>query len=171
MTQATLSDPPSFARRALSGLDSIAAIVVILAMAGMVAIISTQVFLRYGLNSSLDWAEEVSRLLFVWSVFLAIPLGMKRGVHVGINLLTGLLPTPAQNTLFRLMSALAIVMMAVVAWEAAILTRDQWDEPMTTLDVSVGFFMLPLLIGAAHSILHLVLLVIEGPPPREAFSE
>jgi TRAP-type C4-dicarboxylate transport system permease small subunit len=96
---------------------------------------------------------------------------MKRGVHVGINLLTGLLPTLAQNTLFRLMSALAIVMMAVVAWEAAILTRDQWDEPMTTLDVSVGFFMLPLLIGAAHSILHLVLLVVEGPPPREAPSE
>ena len=171
MTQATLSDPPSLARRALSGLDWIAAIVVILAMAGMVAIISTQVFLRYGLNSSLDWAEEVSRLLFVWSVFLAIPLGMKRGAHVGINLLTGLLPTPAQNTLFRLMSAFAIVMMAVVAWEAEILTRDQWDEPMTTLDVSVGFFMLPLMIGAAHSILHLVLLVVEGPLPREAPSE
>jgi len=171
MTQAALSDPPSLARRALSGLDWIAAFVVMLAMAGMVAIIATQVFLRYGLNSSLDWAEEVSRLLFVWTVFLAIPLGMKRGAHVGINLLTGLMPTLAQNMLFRLMSTLAIALMGVVAWEAAILTRDQWDEPMTTLDISVGFFMLPLLIGAAHSILHLALLVVEGPQPREAPSE
>jgi TRAP-type C4-dicarboxylate transport system permease small subunit len=61
--------------------------------------------------------------------------------------------------------------LAFVAWEAAILTRDQWDEPITTLDLSVGFFMLPLLIGAAHSILHLVLQLVEGPPPREALAE
>jgi TRAP-type C4-dicarboxylate transport system permease small subunit len=171
MTQATLNDPPSLARRALSGLDWLAAIIVILAIAGMVIIVATQVFLRYGLNSSLDWAEEISRLLFVWSVFLAIPLGLKRGVHVGIDLLTGLMPTLVRNMIFRLTSALAIALLAVVAWEAAILTRDQWDEPITTLDLSVGFFMLPLLIGAAHSILHLVLQLVEGPPPREALAE
>lgn len=168
MTQAVRTNPPSIARRVLTGLDWITAFVVILAMAGMVVIVSTQVFLRYGLNSSLDWAEEVSRLLFVWSLFLAIPLGIKRGVHVGIDLLTGLMPTMAQNVLFRLTSAIGIVLMGLVAWEAAILTRDQWDEPMTTLDYSVGFFMLPVVIGAAHSTLHLILLVFEGPPSKEA---
>ena len=57
-----------------------------------------------------------------------------------------------------------------VAYEAMILTHDQWDEPMATLDYSVGFFMLPLLIGAAHSLLHLFNGVLNGPPAKQTVS-
>jgi hypothetical protein len=55
--------------------------------------------------------------------------------------------------------------MGAVAWQAGILVRDQWDEPMSTLDVSVGLFLIPVVIGAAHSLLHLLASVIEGAPP------
>ena len=106
----------------------------------------------------------MSRLAFVWAVFLAIPLGIKRGAHVGIALLTGWLPGGARRGLSRMISLLAMALMAVVAWQAAILVRNQWDEPMSTLDVSVGLFMLPLAIGAAHSVLHLLAGVVRGGP-------
>jgi TRAP-type C4-dicarboxylate transport system permease small subunit len=39
----------------------------------MVAVVSAQVALRYGFNRSIDWADEVGRLAFVWAIFLAIP--------------------------------------------------------------------------------------------------
>lgn len=159
------------ARRIIDRLDAIVAILVILAMAGMVTTVSAQVFLRYALNSSFDWAEEVSRLLFVWSIFLAIPLGVKRGAHVGIDLLTSHLPSSASTALFRIASLIGIALMGVVAWQAAILTRDQWDEPMTTLDISIGLFMLPLAIGAAHAILHLLIAAIDGAPGKETVVE
>jgi len=155
-----------YARRGLNVIDWIIALLVILAMAAMVTIVAAQVGLRYGLNQSFDWADELSRLLFVWSIFLAIPLGIKRGAHVSIEVLTGWLPAGVRQRLFRLVSMLAMALMAVVAWQAGILTRDQWDEPMSTLDISVGLFMLPLLIGAIHSLLHLLVGVIDGRPVK-----
>ena len=154
-------------RRGLEALDWIVAKVVIGSMAIMTTVVAAQVFTRYALNLSLDWAEEISRLFFVWSIFFAIPLGVKRGSHVGIALLTGRLPIHMQDKLFRAMNALAMLLMAVVAYEAAVLTRDQWDEPMSTLDYSVGWFMLPVFVGAAHAFLHLLNGVLSGPPERQ----
>jgi TRAP-type transport system small permease protein len=154
-------------RRGLDALDWAIAKVVIGSMAIMVTVVAAQVFTRYALNLSLDWAEEISRLFFVWSIFFAIPLGVKRGAHVGIALLTDHLPPHAQDKLFRAMNLLAMLLMAVVAYEAAVLTRDQWDEPMSTLDFSVGWFMLPLFVGAAHAFLHLLNGVLSGRPERQ----
>ena len=155
-----------YAKGGLNAVDWIAGALVILAMAAMTTIVAIQVGLRYGLNESLDWADEISRLSFVWAVFLAIPLGIKRGAHVSMELLTRQLPAGARRGLFRLVCLLAMTLMAVVAWQAAILARDQWDEPMSTLDVSVGVFMLPLVIGAVHSVLHLLVGVIDGGPGK-----
>jgi len=141
--------------RLLDGVDWIVAKTVIVAMIGMVSTVVAQVFMRYALNLSIDWAEEISRLLFVWSVFLAIPLGIRRGAHVGMTLLTDFIPTGPRAGLARLMALMGMGLMAVVGWQAVILTIDQWDEPMSTLDASVGLFMLPVCIGALHGTLHL----------------
>ena len=48
----------------------------------MVLVVSAQVVIRYVFNDSLDWADEVSRIAFVWTIFLAIPLGIRDGTHV-----------------------------------------------------------------------------------------
>ena len=141
--------------RLLDGIDWVIAKAVIVAMIGMVTTVVAQVFMRYALNLSIDWAEEVSRLLFVWSVFLAIPLGIRHGAHVGMTLLTNVLPPAPRAQLARVMALMGMGLMAVVGWQAAILTLDQWDEPMATLDWSVGFFILPVCIGALHGTLHL----------------
>jgi TRAP-type transport system small permease protein len=159
------------ARLARGGLDAVDWIVgaaVVLAMAAMTTTVAVQVGLRYGLNQSLDWADEVSRLAFVWAVFLAIPLAIKRGSHVGVELLTAWLPGIARRVLFRAICVSVMVLMAVVAWQAAFLVREQWDEPMSTLDVSTGLFMVPLAVGAMHSVLHLVVGVVRGEPGKRA---
>jgi TRAP-type transport system small permease protein len=153
------------ARGGLNAIDWIVSAVVVLAVGAMTTIVAVQVGLRYGLNQSLDWADEVSRLTFVWSVFLAIPLGIKRGGHLSVVLLTERLPPGLRRRLFRAMCALTMVLMAIVAWQAGILMRDQWDEPMSTLDISSGLFMMPVAIGAVHSMLHLLAGIIVGVPP------
>src|SRR5262245_63551384 len=86
-----------YARRALHVIDWIITLLVILGMAAMVTIVAAQVGLRYVLNQSFDWADELSRLLFVWSIFLAIPLGIKRGSHISIELLTEWLPADVRQ--------------------------------------------------------------------------
>lgn len=156
--------------RVLDGLDAIARTAIAAAFSGMVGVVAAQVLLRYAFNSSLDWAEDVARLMFVWTIFLAIPLGVRGGVHIGVNLLVQRLPSAAQATLARLTAAASLALMIVVAWGVLRLLPEQWDELLPTVDLSVGWLLLPVGLGALHSALHLAVILVDGPPPEPALS-
>jgi len=150
--------------RILSGLDRIVTAAVLAAVAVMVAVVSSQVALRYGLNRSIDWADELGRLAFVWTIFLAIPLGVRDGAHIGIDLLVDKLPAAMRGLLRRAGAALCAALMLAIAWAALGVAREQWDELMSTVDLSVGWFIVPVGVGALLSALHLLHIVIAGPP-------
>ena len=150
--------------RVLLGLDRAVLGLLLIAVAVMVGVVSIQVALRYGLNQSLDWADEVSRLAFVWSIFLAIPLGVRQGAHIGIDIVVHQMPPAVQRLLRRAAAAVSAAMMFAIAWAALGVAREQWDELMSTLDWSVGWFIVPVGIGALLSGLHLVRIALDGPP-------
>jgi TRAP-type C4-dicarboxylate transport system permease small subunit len=166
-----MEDPTSSLRgRALAALDKAVCALIVVTMAAMVIVVSAQVLLRYGFNASLDWGEDIARLLFVWTIFLAIPIGVKEGAHIGIELIVKTFSDSIQRMLTRLMATLAIVLMGVVCWQAGRLAIEQWDENLPTLDISVALFMVPVCIGAALSILHLARQAITGRAPRTSSS-
>ncbi len=154
---------------ALVAIDRAVRLTLMVLMTIMIVVVSAQVFLRYVLNSSIGWADEVSRLAFVWSVFLAIPLGIREGLHVGIELLTSRFPGLVQRGLVRLMAALGAVMMAIVCWQSAIIAYDQWEEKMSSVPASAGLFVLAIVVGSAHSVLCLAWIAATGRS-REASS-
>ena len=154
-----------FIGQALAAWDRLAQGAIIVTMISMVAIVSAQVFLRYVLNSSIGWADEVSRLTFVWTIFLAIPLGIKAGVHLGIDILVTRLPAGPRIALMRLVTAVSAALMLLVFYESAIITYDQWDEKMASVNLSAGWFVLAVAAGSAHAALHLVWAMLSGETP------
>lgn len=149
--------------RFLDGIDRAARWTIIAASAAMIAVVSLQVLLRYAFNSSIDWSDEVSRLLFVWGMFLAIPLGIREGAHVGIELLTAHIPEKQRVLLAKACAIVAAVLMAVVFWQAVKVSWLTWDELMQSLNVSANWFTVPVAVAAAHSFLHLVQLLWRDP--------
>ena len=156
---------PLFAalKRGVELFDRVSKAAVVAAMGGMAALVVTQVICRYAFAASIDWAEEVARLAFVWAMFLAIPHGIRRGVHVGIDILVMKLPARGQDRVFRAMVALGAVLMAVVFYYAFEVTLYTWPELMPTLNLTAAVYYLAVLIAAAHSILHLAVLGWGGP--------
>ena len=146
----------------IAALDVGAAWALVGLIAAMVALVSAQVFMRYVLNSSIGWTDEVSRLTFVWSIFLAIPLGIKAGVHIGMEIMTARMPKKVQDVLARAVALVGAAMMALVAWQAALLAFDQWDELMASVNMSAAWFIVAVAIGGAHSALHLVWITLTG---------
>jgi TRAP-type C4-dicarboxylate transport system permease small subunit len=151
------------ADRVLSAIDPVAKVVIIVLMAAMVGIVSAEVFCRYVLKNSIGWADEVSRLAFVASIFLAIPLGIRTRSHIGIELFTSRLPARAAALLGKAMAIVAAGVMLLVAYQATRVAVDQWDELMSSVDVSAGFFLVPVAFGTAHSALHLLRIAAFGP--------
>ncbi|MGQ9370758.1 TRAP transporter small permease [Azospirillum sp. ST 5-10] len=150
-------------KAALGWLDRLTYGVIVVVMAAMAIIVSLQVFWRYVLGSSIDSADELSRLFFVWAIFLAIPHGVKYGMHVGIDLLVTQLPRAAQDALFRAVAAAGALLMLVVLTVAWTATLDKWPELMPTLPVSAGIYYVAVLACTVHSFLHLSLLAWGGP--------
>jgi len=163
-------DTASLPGRMLDLLDRAVTAALLAAVFAMVGVVSAQVLLRYGFNRSIDWADEISRLAFVWSIFLAIPLGVRQGAHIGIDVVVLKFPPAVQRALRRLAAVVSALMMGAIAWAALGVAREQWDELMSTLDWSVGWFIVPVGIGAALSALHLVRIAIQGPPTVAAGS-
>lgn len=153
---------------ALAHLDRGARWLIVACTAAMIVVVSVQVALRYLLNTSIDWSDEVSRLLFVWCMFLAIPLGIREGSHVGVELLVQFVPAAPRRQLARLCTLAAIGMMAVVLWQTVRIAADTWDELMPTLSISANWFLVPVAVSAVHSVLHLVPLLWREPARRIA---
>jgi TRAP-type transport system small permease protein len=162
-----LSAAPAWPLRVLHAADRALTGVLLAAVGVMVTVVSAQVALRYGFNRSFDWADEVGRLAFVWAIFLAIPLGVRDGAHIGIDLLVDKLPPAGQAALRRAGAALGAAMMLAICWGAVRTCREQWDELMSTLDFSVGWFIVPVAVGALFSAFHLLHIVIAGPPAKK----
>lgn len=60
------------------------------ALIAMVVIVTMAVTLRYVFNTGIGWAEEVPRLLVTLFAFLAMAMGVRDHVHIGVNVVYNL---------------------------------------------------------------------------------
>ena len=60
-------------------------------------LIFVQVIMRYVLQSSLSWSEELARYLFVWMAYFAISYGVKEMKHIKIDAALYLFPKRARK--------------------------------------------------------------------------
>jgi gluconokinase len=100
-----------------------------IAMGACLAVMATAVFinvvLRYGFGSGVAASEELSRLLFVWMVFIGATAAYPRGEHMAFTSLVGLLRKHAaafmaMTILIRGLVILACVLLAWGAWQQVV---------------------------------------------------
>jgi TRAP-type C4-dicarboxylate transport system permease small subunit len=158
-------------RHVLWSIDWVAEKTIIAIMALMLAIVSTQVFMRYALNSSIDWASETATLCFVWTVFLAMPITLRNGGHIVMEMVLVRLSSGARDICYRLMSGLSFFLLLLIAREATILTVDNWDETIPSLGLSGGLFFVPIALGAAHCAMRIIEIWLSGEPGRRSVDD
>lgn len=146
----------------LERLDTASRWLLVAVMSVLVTLVSLQVFFRYALADSIDFADEVSRLSFVWSIFLAIPHAVRRGLHVGIDLIPAKLPPRLLDRLTRASAAIGGALMVVVVWSGTRVAEQNWDQLMPTVDVTFSLFYLAVVVGGLHAGLHLLRIAWTG---------
>ena len=95
-------------------------VVIAACLALMAVLVFGNVVLRYAFDSGIAMSEELSRLLFVWLIFLGAVLGSIQRAHIGFDSLVEKLPLAARKALVLLTGALMIaacVMFLVGGWK------------------------------------------------------
>ncbi|CAM3415069.1 TRAP transporter small permease [Paracoccus nototheniae] len=158
----------------MTGLDRLiwrAVDVVILgAVLGMVALISLQVGSRLA-GISVPWTEELSRFMFIWTIWMGLAASFRSGAHPSLQLIPETAPRPLL-LIMRVAQVLACVtLFAVVGWHGWSLLNQQirFGEQSPILQVGMWWATLPLVLGSGLAILGALLNGLRplSPPPAE----
>ncbi|MGD9125243.1 MAG: TRAP transporter small permease subunit [Desulfarculaceae bacterium] len=60
------------------------------------AVTFAQVFCRYALSFSLSWSHELTVLIFIWVIWLCVPIGLERKGHLAVTIVLEHLPDRLQ---------------------------------------------------------------------------
>lgn len=146
--------------------------VILVAVTGMVVLICLQVGSRL-LGASISWTEELSRFFFIWTVWFGLAASFRAGSHPAITLLPDLAP-PGLQWLFRALPMIATtILFAAVTWYGFGLMRQQiaFGEQSPILQIGMWLSTLPLVIGAALSIIGAIISGVFDDPVTAAFDE
>ncbi len=121
-----------------------------LCLAVMALAVFINVVLRYGFGSGVAASEELSRLLFVWMVFIGATAAYPLGQHMAFNsLLLPLRRKPLALTLITSLIRVAVIVAAsLVAWGAWQQVRVGMDSQSVVLGYSNALLPLPALLSS-----------------------
>ncbi|MFN3273650.1 MAG: TRAP transporter small permease [Paracoccus sp. (in: a-proteobacteria)] len=137
---------------------------ILLAVLGMVALITLQVGSRLA-GLSVPWTEEMSRFLFIWTIWMGLAASFRTGGHPALQLV----PDTAPRTVLRLIRLVrvgaTVVLFGAVGWHGLALLRQQirFGEQSPILQIGMWWATLPLVIGSVLAILGAMIEAGRGP--------
>jgi len=134
----------------LERLDRAVEWLIALLVATMVVAGFVQIANRFVFNISLSWSEELQRYLNIWIVFLAVPVGYRRGAHLGMNMLFLRLPALPQRLLLLLQEILWLVLAVAIAWFATRIMVVAQNQTSSSLGVTMDKVYLAQVVGGAY---------------------
>jgi TRAP-type transport system small permease protein len=118
-------------------------------LALMVGLVFANVIARYGFDSGIVVAEELSRFFFIWFVFLGAVVAMREHAHLGVNSVVRRLPPAGQKLCF----VLSTLLMLLGCW---FLGQGSWHHMQlghsnvsAVTGIAQSFFFAPGLVAAA----------------------
>lgn len=80
-----------------------------LLLVAMTLLVFAEVVMRFGFNSGIHWASEMTLLLAAWFVLYGASYGVKVGAHIGVDVFVKLLPSNVHRFFTMLAVALCLI--------------------------------------------------------------
>lgn len=99
--------------RFLDGVQKVLKVLEILLLAAITLIMVYQCVMRYLFQNAQPWCEELSLYLSIYSVFLAIPIAVRRDSHLQVDFLLSFMSRKTRHLISAISAVVAIVFMVV----------------------------------------------------------
>jgi len=117
-----------------------------LLLAVMTILTFVQCIMRYAFNAGIPWALEATSYMFGWLIFLGISYGVKKGSHIGVDVLVKKLPVGAQKVVGMLVVLLCLAYAGFVLYGAIRYVSTMQILGVTAEDIPVPRWILLLAI-------------------------
>ena len=116
--------------------------ITIVAFALMVVASTAQILFRFVLQLPLDWTEELSRYMFVWSTMLGISVFTRKREHSSVDILAIYLPEKFHGSLYLLIDALCLIFYIVMIVGGATMSKVAMSAVAPATNIPMGFVYL-----------------------------
>jgi len=121
----------------------------------MTFVVVIEVVLRYVFGHSLYFAEELSRLTFVWAGFLATSLALRKGVHASVSLLVDCFPGALKKITTLFAHAVVLFFLLFIFCVSLTVLPHQWVQFTPTMEIRMFWFYLSVPVGVGLMIVQL----------------
>lgn len=121
---------------------------IIAIVAVLTIILVSAVVFRYGLNSSISWAEEGSKYLMVWLTFLGTPIALRQFGHINIDLILNVVPGRLKQLMYFFVNLIILFTMAIIFWHGIKFTQLGMRQVASSFNLSMFYMYVAVPIGA-----------------------
>ena len=108
----------------------------------MTLLMFSNAVMRYVFDSSIVWSEEIIRMMFVLTMFIAITGGFIRNEHIGFDNFAKI--PGAFNMIYRVVTGVCLIIVGgLLAYYGGIFTVMTGDVPLPATNLPTGLFMWP----------------------------
>lgn len=133
-------------------------------MIAMVLLVFANVVLRYGFNHSLAIADELSRIFFVWIVYIGSIVAMKEKSHIRVDIVLTFLPALPRKIVEAISNVLmdAIMILTIRVTMNLVMENLTYPMPLTKIPYGVieGIIPLSMLLMLIINVIHLIQMFI-----------
>lgn len=103
-------------QKIIDGIFKIFEVAMVVCIATMLVMVFGNVILRIFFNTGIDLSEEIPRFAFVWMTFIGAIVGMRKHAHLGVDVLTQLLPLAGKKVCWGISQFVMAVCCAYIVY-------------------------------------------------------
>ena len=131
-------------KRILGKLETLSAWITGTAMLLVIIFMLLQVTFRYVFVRPLAWTDTLCKFAFIWAVFFGAFIGVRKNMHVAVDMLPKALPRTPQLIMALAVQGLTIVILLVCAWFTFSLFDSTMTSTLPAVSIPLGYIYLPL---------------------------
>jgi TRAP-type transport system small permease protein len=120
-----------------------------------------QVLVRFAFKFPLPWTEEVSRLAFVYSIFVGATLAVRENDHISVDFLLAVLPAGVRRVVRLVGTVLVATFLVAMTWQGIVFVQATGVQMTPVLQVPFRSLYVVIPLSGALMLLYLVLGAID----------
>ena len=134
----------------------------------LIGVLLAGIVMREVFGKPLVWVNEISLILFLWTVFIGAGLALADNARIRFTLFTKLLPRPLRRAVDRIVTAVGMGLLCLFFYVSMKMLHIFSGQRLVSLNIPVAVEWLALPAGLSLAIFALARFVINPPPDPNA---
>jgi TRAP-type C4-dicarboxylate transport system permease small subunit len=121
-----------------------------------------QVLIRFVFKYPLPWTEEVSRIAFVYSIFVGAAIAVREKAHLNVDFVLVVLPPGVARAIQLVGTVLVGIFLVFMTWQGIVFVRATGVQVTPVMQVPFRYLYIIIPSSGALMLLYLILGTLDG---------